>query len=59
MFYADLFSTACWVTLWKAFENYSLYYNRYKLGQEHLQAERENDVLILYASMESLFSQSP
>ena len=47
------------MTLWKAFENYALYYNRYKLGRENLQAERENDVQILYASMESLFTQSP
>jgi hypothetical protein len=46
------------VTVWKALENYSLYYNRYLLGKEELQAERENDVQILYASMESIFTQS-
>jgi hypothetical protein len=45
--------------VWKALENYSLYYNRYLLGKEELQAERENDVQILYASMESIFTQSP
>ena len=55
----NLFTTNCWVTVWKALENYSMYYNRYLLGKEELQAERESDVQILYKSMDSIFTESP
>jgi len=40
----NLFSTGCWAIVWKALENYSIYYNRYLLGKEELQAERKSDV---------------
>jgi hypothetical protein len=53
-----LFSTGCWAIVWKALENYSIYYNRYLLGKEELQAERKSDVEILYKSMDSIFTES-
>lgn len=28
-----LLNTACWVIVWKALENYSLYYNKYLLSK--------------------------
>ena len=46
------------MTIWRAFENYSLYYHRYLLGREELQAERESDVQILQTSIEAIFKQS-
>ena len=36
-----------------------MYYNRYLLGKEELQAERESDVQILYKSMDSIFTETP
>ena len=35
-----LLTSSTWVIVWKALENYSLYYNRYLLGKEELQAAR-------------------
>ena len=36
-----------------------MYYNRYLLGKEELQAARESDVQILYKSMDSIFTETP
>jgi hypothetical protein len=55
----QLFTSSCWVIVWKALENYSLYYNRYLLSREELQSARESDVQILYKSMDSIFTESP
>lgn len=30
----NLLNTACWVIVWKALENYTMYYNRYSLSKE-------------------------
>lgn len=53
-----LLTAQCWVIVWRALENYSVYYNRYLLGKEELIKARESDVQILYKSMDSIFAES-
>ena len=55
----DLLNTSCWVIVWKALENYSLYYNRYSLSKEQQIQERKTDIQILYKTMDAIFTESP
>lgn len=51
---------SAWIIIWKALENYESYYNKYLLSREVSQYlhERQNDVQILYQSLDSIFTES-
>ena len=55
-----MLDTSSWIIIWKALENYEAYYNKYLLSKETNQYfhERQNDVQILYQSIDSIFTES-
>lgn len=56
----ELLDVSAWIIIWKALENYESYYNKYLLSREVSQYlhERQNDVQILYQSLDSIFTES-